>query len=85
MIFLVPGSEGAALANLRTHLAPGGKMVTGFQVRADRLPLARFDAVAAESGLTVIERFATWSGDPYRGGDYAVSVLIAGPEPGSAH
>ena len=75
MIFLVPGTETAVLANLRTHLAPGGRMIAGFQVRPDRLPLATFDAAAADAGLEVVERYATWGRDPYDGGDYAVSVL----------
>ena len=34
------------LANLRPHLAPGGRLVAGFQVQPDRLPLATFDAHA---------------------------------------
>jgi len=66
------------LTNLRGHLAPGGRIVAGFQVQADRLPLAAFDAYAADSGLGLDERFATWAREPYTGGDYAVSVLSSG-------
>ena len=44
-------------------------------MHADRLPLATFDAHAADSGLAVVERYATWDRDPFAGGDYAVSVL----------
>ena len=75
MIFVAPGTEADVLANLRAHLAPGGRMVAGFQVHADRLPLATFDALAARAGLAVVERSATWERAPYAGGDYAVSVL----------
>ena len=75
MIFLTSGTEATVLANLRTHLAPGGRIVAGFQVHAGRLPLATFDACAAEARLTVVERYATWERAPYDGGDYAVSVL----------
>jgi SAM-dependent methyltransferase len=85
MIFVVPGTEAAVLANLRSHLAPGGRMVAGFQVAADRLPLATFDARAVEAGLHLVERFATWSGDPYTGGDYAVSVLVTAPSARDGH
>lgn len=74
MIFVAPGSEGAVVANLGRHLAPGGRLITGFQVRADRLPLDRFDALAVEAGLSLLDRFASWAATPYDGGDYAVSV-----------
>ncbi|MGZ6954099.1 MAG: class I SAM-dependent methyltransferase [Acidimicrobiia bacterium] len=77
MIFVATGSETAVLANLRGHLAPGGHVIAGFQVAAGRLPLDRFDACAAEGGLSVIARSATWDGAPYEGADYAVSVLTA--------
>jgi SAM-dependent methyltransferase len=77
MIFLAPGTEGAVLANLRAHLAPGGHLIAGFQVQPHRLPLARFDAAAAAAGLAPVERFAGWDRTPYADGDYAVSVLVA--------
>jgi len=75
MIFLAPGTEGAALANLGRHVAPGGRLIAGFQVHGHRLPLAAFDAAAAAAGFAVVERHATWDREPYEGGDYAVSVL----------
>jgi SAM-dependent methyltransferase len=78
MIFVAPGTEPVVLANLRAHLAPGGRLVAGFQVQADRLPLATFDAHAEQCGLVLTERFATWTREPYTGGNYAVSVLSSG-------
>jgi len=75
MIFVAPGSEEAVLTNVRAHLAPGGRVVAGFQLRADRLPLATFDEAAAAAGLVTVERYATWDRAPFRDGDYAVSVL----------
>ena len=77
MIFLTPGTEGIVLENFARHLAPGGHVVTGFQLLPGRLKLAEFDRLAGRAGLTVIDRFSTWSADPYDGGDYAVSVLVA--------
>ena len=75
MIFVVPGTEGAVVERIAGHLRPGGLMVAGFQVMADRLPLERYDELAAAVGLTLAERFATWDRDPWvPGGDYAVSV-----------
>ena len=85
MIFLTPGTEGAVLTNMRAHLAPGGHVVVGFQVQADRLPLDVFDARATGAGLRLAERFATWAREPYSAGDYAVSVLVAAAPDGSAH
>jgi SAM-dependent methyltransferase len=75
MIFVATGTEAAVLATARAHLAPGGRVVAGFQVQPDRLPLVTFDAHAATAGLTVVERYATWDRAPYGGGGYAVSVL----------
>jgi SAM-dependent methyltransferase len=75
LIFVVPGTEGAVLARVAAHLQPGGLIVAGFQLIADRLSLERYDGLAAAAGLTLVDRFATWDRDPWTpGGDYAVSV-----------
>jgi 2-polyprenyl-3-methyl-5-hydroxy-6-metoxy-1,4-benzoquinol methylase len=75
MIFVVPGTEGAVLERTAAHLHPGGLVVAGFQLVADRLSLERYDQLASAAGLTLAERFATWDRDPWTpGGDYAVSV-----------
>lgn len=91
MIFLTPGTEGAVLANMARHLAPGGLLVAGFQLEPGELPcggverrrggltLERFDALAAEAGLALHQRFATWDREPWvAGGGYAVSVMRKG-------
>jgi hypothetical protein len=36
--------------------------------------LASYDQWCADAGLEAVDRFATWDGDPYVGGGYAVSV-----------
>jgi SAM-dependent methyltransferase len=75
MIFVVPGTEGAVLERTAAHLHPGGLVVAGFQLVADRLSLERYDQLASAAGLTLSDRFATWDRDPWApGGDYAVSV-----------
>ncbi len=74
MIFVAPGTEAAVVANLARHLRPGGHLVAGFEVRADRLPIARYDEHARAAGLELVDRWATWDKDPYLGGDYAVSL-----------
>lgn len=75
MIFVAPGTEGVVLGRLAAHLVDGGLLVAGFQLGAGRLPLADYDRLATTAGFTLVERFATWSGDPFaEGDDYAVSV-----------
>ena len=79
MIYLAPGSEGAVVANMARHLAPGGWLVAGFQLQAGCLNLAHYDACASAAGLQLAQRWATWDRVPWRaGGDYAVSVHRSG-------
>lgn len=74
MIFLDEGSEPAVVASLSSHVKPGGHLVAGFSLAGGGLDLERYDELASRCGLEETARFATWSRDPYRGGDYAVSV-----------
>jgi SAM-dependent methyltransferase len=74
MIFLSPGSEGAALRGLARHLEPGGALVAGFQLQAGGLTLDAYDDLARAAGVEPAGRFATWDRRPFLGGDYAVSV-----------
>ncbi|MFN8035545.1 MAG: class I SAM-dependent methyltransferase [Acidimicrobiia bacterium] len=75
MLFLDPGSEGLVVANLARHLAPGGLLVAGFQLRKGRLDPRIFDGLAAAADLELVERWSTWDRqrfDPTSG--YQVSV-----------
>jgi SAM-dependent methyltransferase len=75
MIFLVPGSEATVVSNLTRHLAPGGALVAGFQLIPGGLTLAHYDAYAAQAGVVLAERWATWDRQPWSpASDYAVSV-----------
>lgn len=78
---LAPGTEAATVARLAVHLRPGGLLVAGFGLDPAHLPIAfapvdlpAYDGWCAASGLVLERRFATWDGDEYRGGGYAVSV-----------
>jgi SAM-dependent methyltransferase len=71
----------AGIASLARRLAPGGLLVAGFGLDAAHLPLddapfgvAEYDAWCATAGLELIDRFATWSAEPFDGGGYAVSL-----------
>jgi SAM-dependent methyltransferase len=76
LLFVAPGTEGQVVARCAAHLAPGGRLVAGFSIRADGYDTERLDADAAAAGLEVAARWATWDRQPWRaGGEYAVSVL----------
>jgi len=75
LIFVGRGHEAAVVRNLARLLAPGGCLVAGFQLTPGGLSLAEYDALAAASGLTLVERWATWDAEPFApNGQYAVSV-----------
>jgi len=78
MIFLTPGSEGAVLTNLAAHLADDGLLVAAFELTPpswSNLTLARYDQLATNAGLTLVERWAGWDGEAWtERSNYAVSV-----------
>jgi SAM-dependent methyltransferase len=75
MIFVDAGTEEAVVANMARHLAPGGLLVSGFQLQLGSLNLASYDLFVARAGLEFAERWSTWDRNPWGGhGDYAVSV-----------
>ncbi len=74
MIFLTPGTEEAVVATMARHVRPGGALVAGFQLQAGNLPLAAYDDHCSAAGLVLEQRWSTWDGEPFDGGDYAVSV-----------
>ena len=75
------GTEARVVARLAAALRPGGRLIAGFGLDAAHLPLpqapfglAEYDAWCAAAGLELAERSATWDGEPFAGGGYAVSV-----------
>ena len=77
MIFLDEGTEGVVVSSLAAHLAPGGYLVAGYQLRTGGLTLNAYDEMARAAGLDLLERHATWSRDAFVApGDYAVSVHV---------
>lgn len=75
------GTERAVVERMAAHVRGGGALVAGFGLDTEHLPPAAarlslddYDAWCAAGGLTRELRFATWQGDPYGGGGYAVSV-----------
>jgi 2-polyprenyl-3-methyl-5-hydroxy-6-metoxy-1,4-benzoquinol methylase len=72
-LFTSPGTEDALVRGCAARVAPGGALVAGFQLGRG-YELAVYDASCASSGLELEDRYATWGRDPFRAGDYAVSV-----------
>ncbi len=79
---LAEGTEEVAITRLAGTLRPGAHLVVGFGLDAAHLPLddapvtlAEYDSWCRAAGLELVERFGTWSRDPYvEDAGYAVSV-----------
>jgi len=83
MIFLTPGTERSAVRCLADHVAPGGHLVSGFQLTERRYGVDAYDRACASVGLERVARYATWDGAPWlEGVGYAVSVH---QRPGAGH
>jgi SAM-dependent methyltransferase len=76
MLFCRVDVRTTIVANLASHLQPGGRLIAGFalEARADAITLEEYDAACAAAGLVLDDRFATWERAPFDGGGYAVSV-----------
>ncbi|MEX2658749.1 MAG: class I SAM-dependent methyltransferase [Acidimicrobiales bacterium] len=74
VLFTDPGTEGAVVGSCARHLAPGATLLAGFQL--DRsYGVADYDEHCAAAGLVLVDRWSTWSQEPYPGdGGYAVSA-----------
>lgn len=71
LLFTSPGTEAAVVAACARHA--DRFVVAGFQLDRE-YGIDRYDADCAGAGLELIDRCATWDGQPFDGGDYAVSV-----------
>ncbi|ANW22530.1 class I SAM-dependent DNA methyltransferase [Streptomyces clavuligerus] len=72
-LFTPPGTEAALVAGVAGHVRPGGRLVAGFSL--DRgYTVDDYDAHCRAAGLVLEARYATWSREPFTGGEYAVSV-----------
>jgi SAM-dependent methyltransferase len=74
VVFVGPGNQRDVLARTAAHVHPGGLLVTGFQLGVRRYGLDAYDEDTLSAGLALRDRYATWDGAPFAGGDYAVSV-----------
>lgn len=72
-LFTPPGTEEALVAGAARHVRRGGVLIAGFQLDRGYL-LDTYLRHCAAAGLEPVERFATWSREPFGGGNYCVSV-----------
>ena len=75
LIFVAPGTEAQVVARCAEHLVEGGLLIAGFQVAPGGFGPDALDRAAADAGLALVDRWATWDCAPWvPGGDYQVSV-----------
>ncbi|MGH3671579.1 MAG: class I SAM-dependent methyltransferase [Pseudonocardiaceae bacterium] len=65
----------AAVLTCARHLAPGGRLIAGFQLQAGWPTVQDYDRWCESAGLDRENRYATWDRQPFsETGSYAVSV-----------
>lgn len=75
------GQRHAAVLACARHLAPGGRLIAGFQLQAGWPSLADYDHWCASAQLVLEARYATWDRQPRAVTDsYAVSVHCLGAD-----
>jgi SAM-dependent methyltransferase len=73
-LFTPVGTTAALFAGCARHLALGGLLITGFQLRR-RYSAEQQDADCAACGLELLEQFSTWDREPFmNSSDYRVTV-----------
>ncbi len=73
--YVAAGRRGPAVLRCARHLAPGGRLIAGFQLQAGWPSLADYDRWCESAGLALEARYATWDRHPATETDtYAVSV-----------
>ena len=72
--YVAADDRAAAVRSAARHLTAGGHLVAGFTLQPGWPTLADYDRWSAYAGLRLVERFATWQGVPYDGGNYAVTI-----------
>ncbi|MGH3911425.1 MAG: class I SAM-dependent methyltransferase [Pseudonocardiaceae bacterium] len=67
----------AAVLACARHLAPGGRLIAGFQLQPGWPTVGDYDMWCDSVGLEYQARYATWDRDPFTDdGSYAVSVHL---------
>jgi SAM-dependent methyltransferase len=73
--FVPAADRPTAVGSVAAHVAPGGRLVSGCQLRAGWPTVDEYDAWCSAAGLVLEDRFATWHGTPLGPSpDYSVAV-----------
>jgi SAM-dependent methyltransferase len=73
--FVASDRRAAVVLACARHLAPGGRLIAGFQLLEGWPTVADYDRWCERAGLVLEARFATWDRDPFTDtGSYVVSV-----------
>lgn len=73
--FVAADRRAEVVAACAHHLAPGGRLVSGAQLRPGWPSAEQYDGWCTDAGLELEARYATWHGEPLGPTpDYAVSV-----------
>jgi SAM-dependent methyltransferase len=73
--FVPAADRRPAVSAVAAHVAPGGRLVSGCQLRAGWPTVAEYDEWCAAAGLELEDRFAAWDGAPLGPSpDYSVAV-----------
>ena len=73
--FVAPADRAAAVAAVAAHVAAGGRLISGCQLRTGWPTIAEYDSWCEAAGLELEDRFATWAGDPLGPSpEYSVAV-----------
>lgn len=79
MIFVAPGTEAEVVRRMAAHVAPGGRLIAGFQLRRG-LTVAQYNDAALSAGLVIEEHWSTWDGEPVSEADRYATVVHRAPE-----
>jgi SAM-dependent methyltransferase len=78
MIYLTPDTEAAVLANMASHLQPGGLLLAAFELTPTEWPARAQSActeLAAAAGLQHLASWSTWEQTPWHAGaNYRVAL-----------
>jgi SAM-dependent methyltransferase len=65
LIFVTPGTEGDVIAAGARHLAPGGRLISGYSLAPGGFDADSHDSLARDAGLELEDRWSTWDRQPF--------------------
>ncbi|CAB4627255.1 unannotated protein [freshwater metagenome] len=73
--FVDEANRSKAVWRCAAHVAPGGRLITGYSINGTWPAPHLYDGWCADAGLELEARYSTWDGDPFQpDSTYAVTV-----------